>query len=270
MSLKSLSIAEYKGFFEEQIIHFAIPNGKLGSGLTLILGPNNSGKTTLIESLLIKTEKKFRESERHVGISPRISIVYSDGVSSFTNVDHGSQIKLVEGSNRHIGFEVIPSRRYWSHCFNGDLPEDAFLNQSEQQVVRTGDSLQLGGMLATINRNKDKKNKFNEIIKKITPHFTGWSIDSNDQGDYVKYVGNGTEHQSNLLGDFQKLSEQYQNKPNFLFQKLETEDIRDKWDDEKKKKKLCKVGAFDSSGNLKEACKESFERIMDKIIKHLE
>lgn len=37
--LKSLSIEQYKGFFEKETILFAEPNTKNGSGLTLLVGP---------------------------------------------------------------------------------------------------------------------------------------------------------------------------------------------------------------------------------------
>jgi DNA repair exonuclease SbcCD ATPase subunit len=51
--LKKLSIEYYKGFYEQQSIEFSIPNRKNeGSGLTLIVGPNNTGKTTIINVLV--------------------------------------------------------------------------------------------------------------------------------------------------------------------------------------------------------------------------
>ena len=73
--LEKLSIQNYKGFYEEQSIDFAIHDDlKPGSGLTLIVGPNSTGKTTIIEGLLFDENKKFRESERHPGKQPRIKI----------------------------------------------------------------------------------------------------------------------------------------------------------------------------------------------------
>lgn len=53
--IKELTISGYRGFGNEQTIKFAIPdNTKAGSGLTIITGANNTGKTTIIESIQAK------------------------------------------------------------------------------------------------------------------------------------------------------------------------------------------------------------------------
>ena len=51
MSVVSMSIKGLRGFAEEQILQFAQPNGETGSGLTILVGPNNGGKSTIIESI---------------------------------------------------------------------------------------------------------------------------------------------------------------------------------------------------------------------------
>ena len=55
--IKELSINGFRGFGEIQTIVFSLPDGEHeGSGLNIITGANNSGKTTIIES--IKLENK--------------------------------------------------------------------------------------------------------------------------------------------------------------------------------------------------------------------
>src|SRR5579863_1721118 len=105
--LKKLSIEHYKGFYEEQSLSFALPHDNLeGSGLTLIVGPNNTGKTTVIESLLLNSDKKFKESERHKELPPKITIESTSGKIIFTNINSGSQIKSENGSKPHaVTFE---------------------------------------------------------------------------------------------------------------------------------------------------------------------
>lgn len=49
--IKSISIHGLRGFGERREIDFAIPNGVEGSGITFLVGSNNSGKTTLLEAL---------------------------------------------------------------------------------------------------------------------------------------------------------------------------------------------------------------------------
>ncbi|MBQ3027577.1 MAG: AAA family ATPase, partial [Lachnospiraceae bacterium] len=49
--IKEISIHGLRGFGVERTIHFAIPNGVSGSGLTILVGANNTGKTTISEAL---------------------------------------------------------------------------------------------------------------------------------------------------------------------------------------------------------------------------
>lgn len=49
--VKSIFIHGLRGFGEARTIEFAIPNGETGSGITFIVGGNNSGKTTILEAL---------------------------------------------------------------------------------------------------------------------------------------------------------------------------------------------------------------------------
>ncbi len=50
MAIEKMIIKGIRSFGSEQNIEFAIPNGKPGSGLNIIVGANNSGKSTIIES----------------------------------------------------------------------------------------------------------------------------------------------------------------------------------------------------------------------------
>lgn len=47
----ALEIDGYRGFASRRHISFAQPDGRSGSGLTLIVGPNNAGKSTIVEAL---------------------------------------------------------------------------------------------------------------------------------------------------------------------------------------------------------------------------
>ena len=49
--IKSVTIHGLRGFGQERTIQFAIPNDTLGSGLTILVGGNNTGKTTILEAL---------------------------------------------------------------------------------------------------------------------------------------------------------------------------------------------------------------------------
>ncbi len=208
--LSKLKISHYKGFFDEQEIEFSVPDGsKNGSGLTVIVGPNNTGKTTIIEALLLSQNtgsKRFKESERHSRNDPNIVIEDKDGNSkSLTNTDKGSVIQetFVSGTSLNLEVELIPSRRYWQHQFSGESDLSSIVTQSIQaENIRSIGDFALGPVLKHILRNREKKRKFNKYLKLLIPHFTHWTIDTNDSGsDFVKYKSGGLYHQANLLGD---------------------------------------------------------------------
>lgn len=202
--LKVLKIEHYKGFFKEESIDFAIPdNQKNGSGLTLIVGPNNTGKTSVIEALLLKDSKRFKESERHKNDNPPKITIISDATECiFSNIDGGSQIQRVKESQPHeIAFEVVQSRRFWNYQSGSNWDTQQFLNQTTEHEIRTAGGVDTAAVLKEVNKIAEQKNKFNGLMKRIVPHFTGWTIDTNDQGDYVKYITANTAHQANFLGD---------------------------------------------------------------------
>ena len=47
--IEKISCHGYRGFAQKQSSKLAIPNGKRGSGLTVLIGPNGGGKSTLVE-----------------------------------------------------------------------------------------------------------------------------------------------------------------------------------------------------------------------------
>ena len=52
MSIRRLAIKGLRGFTEKNDIYFALPdNVNPGSGLTVMVEPNNSGKSTIIEAV---------------------------------------------------------------------------------------------------------------------------------------------------------------------------------------------------------------------------
>lgn len=206
--LVELKIKNYRGFFTEQNISFAQPNNKNGGGLTLIVGPNNTGKTSIIESLTITIEKRFNKGERHSNADPEITIKSDSATTIFTNIDGGSQIKTEKGENLQpnhgLNFELITSRRYWqAESSSEHTPENFSANTSKHSLRGSNQQADVAGLLRNINKDPKKKSNFTNLIRQISDNFTSWTIDTDDNGiDYVKYITTDEkEHRTNFLGD---------------------------------------------------------------------
>lgn len=62
-SIKSLSIKNFR-CFDDAEIELAIPNGSVGSGLTLLVGENGTGKTSILDAIDLGLGGKFRAESR--------------------------------------------------------------------------------------------------------------------------------------------------------------------------------------------------------------
>ena len=66
--ISSIKIKGFRGFAEKQELKLSKPNGEKGSGLTVIVGPNNGGKSTIIESFKVMSSGdhfSFAEGQRN-------------------------------------------------------------------------------------------------------------------------------------------------------------------------------------------------------------
>jgi len=219
--IKKLSIEHYKWFFEEQSLEFWIPDGQNNwSWLTVIVWPNNTWKTSIIEALLLHSrdetywwysrESKISSSERHNGHSPKISITFisewwEEWHTIFTNVNNWSQIIRVEPSvNHNITFSVIQSRRYWQSKTSNMVNEIQFTNISRSTKMRDPSTIDTAAILKTINYDINKRNTFNHLLNQIIPNLTWWTIDTDDDwNDFIVYnTWNDISHTSWLLWDW--------------------------------------------------------------------
>lgn len=80
--LNSIKIEGLRGFSKEQTLIFSKPNGKKGSGLTTLVGINNSGKTTIIEAIKYYNcdvnNISFSQGKRNIKCDGKVSIEYTD------------------------------------------------------------------------------------------------------------------------------------------------------------------------------------------------
>jgi energy-coupling factor transporter ATP-binding protein EcfA2 len=128
MKLINFEIGNFKAFGTTQTIEFGLPNEKaLGSGLTIIVGPNNSGKSTILKSI---RSLASHEEELIAGIDDRrgqepvwLRLVARDKDRNFeVAVEQHSQGAYLKKTNPFdtgwgLNLRSIPARRPWQDRF---------------------------------------------------------------------------------------------------------------------------------------------------------
>jgi predicted ATPase len=209
--LKSLEIHGYRGFAEAEIINFALPNNKLGSGLTILVGPNNAGKSTIIEALHAisrppNTPPSFSEGKRNkrAGERVRLRVQNSEGQSKelATLPGGGSQTQWNSADIEplHSRIFVLPSRRTFTPYFGktANFKREQYINSFELPPTR-GSVLNFHYRLFEMQDNREG---FNKILEQIINPVPDWYIDQNDTGQYYLKFRTGNEfHTSDGMGE---------------------------------------------------------------------
>lgn len=115
MYIKDISIEGFRGFGAKGTMELAVPNNESGSGLTIIVGPNNAGKSTIIEAFHVLSKRKnpsLAESKRNKLANELVSI----------------QITNINGEKK--GIRTVPVGGSETEAINKDLqpkPEEIFV-----------------------------------------------------------------------------------------------------------------------------------------------
>lgn len=226
---KELSIYGYRGFSTRQTLKIAIPNSKEGSGLTVVVGPNNSGKSTLFEAFRALSQPNppsFTEGKRNKDAEDKIEITIKDENDLTLNLKSvvigGSESEFEENGLMvdQVKFVTLASRRTFSPFFGKSTFErDGYIANSNLTSTR-GASLDLFSYrLFNIQKNQEA---FNKEINKVLGYIPTWVIDQNDAGSYyLKFIMNNTFHNSDgagegLLSVFTIVDALYDSKPGEL------------------------------------------------------
>ena len=205
--LKSININEFRGFYDKQTINVANPNGTPGSGLTVIVGPNNSGKTTVLEVIkrfYVGNPPQFDREERHQGKNVAIELINSNEESrSLTTSD--SALGNLTGEAFYPtkdNFFIISSRRYFETYFSPEKINHSQHRDTSYTLQKSGGDSNFGRRMIEISNSPDSKGLFDTLMKKLIPHFSTWNIELSRGTNYIRYVtGGNDEHSSELFGD---------------------------------------------------------------------
>lgn len=211
-----LSVAGFRGFADKRTLRFAAPNAKPGSGLTVLVGANNSGKSTFIESLHAlararnNAELSFAQPRRHHSTDAvELDIFRSDGrrlrVASIR--PGGSQARatwLPEGAGPDMfDIHVTPSRRSFNPYFGSMGFVDRNWGLTNQELSRTELRDQFVGRLRKVDSDPDARTAFDGLLREILGHDLNWTIDEIATGQqFLKLTEReGAWHTSEGLGD---------------------------------------------------------------------
>jgi AAA domain-containing protein len=182
--LSELTIEHFRGFFGAETISFALPNERSGSGLTILVGPNNVGKSTIADALrhVISPPGLVDRSERHLDNALRISIKdTANGYREITNPGLSANIAVTGTAHpRAEIFRFIPSRRPWAPrtSTHGMISKDYWSQRAIQ--ARNEDTY----LISRLNSfPPEEKVAFNHALRRVVPQLLdledrifGWSI----------------------------------------------------------------------------------------------
>lgn len=207
-----LSINGLRGFSSERVLKISIPNGELGSGLTVLVGPNNSGKSTIVESFKALNSAKayrkpsFTEGKRNKNANDRVELKLYKGDREFisirTNSQGGSESEIIENGLKasEVNIFVIKSRRTFQPYFSKSIWDRTnFLLQDPFESQRSGDYNNFSFRLFNIIKDPST---FNRILSKVLNPLPSWTIDQSDSGNYyIKFSYENHFHSSDGAGE---------------------------------------------------------------------
>jgi predicted ATPase len=209
MSIQSLEITGLRAFGLTRKVTFAIPNGKPGSGLTLFVGPNNGGKSTIIEALRAlagRRPQSFSVGKRNPVAKDRIAITAIDtngGLHELKTLGVGGSEASYSGTEAIGRIFVLPSRRFFSPMFGkSSTTRDAYITNYGLPAVRGSALDQFAYRLFAIQEDTVKRKQFDDVLAKLVQPLPDWTIDLADSGQYfLKFRTERSSHNSDGLGE---------------------------------------------------------------------
>ncbi|WP_166805687.1 ATP-dependent nuclease [Cryobacterium ruanii] len=211
-----LSVAGYRGFAEARQLRLAQPKGSHGSGLTVLVGANNSGKSSFLEALQIIARARFQRDlsfpqprRHHVADAVTVQLTRSDDrklrVETTRPGSSQATITWLPSDLKHDQFDiqVTPSRRQFSPYFGNSGIADRNWGLLDQEYSRTQLREQFVGRLRTVDRDASARKSFDVLLEEIMGAPLIWTIDEIATGQqFLKLIeSDGAWHTSEGLGD---------------------------------------------------------------------
>lgn len=212
MHITRIDILGYRGFGTSQGLDIAVPNGKPGSGLTVVVGPNNSGKSTVFEALRSFSQNNpptITEGRRNKRAGDAVSITVRTANQSFLSlvtIPNGgakTEFKTSGLNKRDIRIFALQSRRSFEPFFGeGTWDRYTFMENTNLPPIRGS---QLGNFfhrIFNIHKSVEQLTKFNSLLSEVMSPLPKWQIEQNDSGQfYIKFIFDDIYHNSDGAGE---------------------------------------------------------------------
>jgi len=206
--IESLAVTGFRGFQNQQTLNLAVPNATKGSGLTILIGPNGGGKSTLVEcfrKLSRRDNASFTEGKRNKIAGDRISLKLKfNGTEGElkTIPAGGSETEWVSDNKQQFPkIYFLPSRRVFNPYFGRGIWGRETYAQNVGDFNFRGQSID--HFSHRLFNALEHYEAFTEIFGRIYGRRLDWTIDQNDTGQYyVKIIKSKTvTHNSDGLGE---------------------------------------------------------------------
>lgn len=208
MILKRLTVRGYRGFRDSQTLDLAIPDGTPGSGLTLLVGPNNAGKSSVVEVMSLLRDPTYGHE---IGDAQR-NAISGRNVSCEYELDSG-KVTWNAGPNGELRWAIqksqvdhgqllhIPSRRPLPESFQ---PRAITRQEYARQVSGTSPrNTQHSSFLNRLYTMDGDFDHFIRVVRDVFPGAPEWHVVKNpgSSNSALKISGAAGAHFSEGLGD---------------------------------------------------------------------
>lgn len=211
MQIRELSVHGYRGFAEPSSVTFAIPNGAAGSGLTILVGSNNAGKSSIVEALHFLSRPGavpvLDAARRNGSTGGRLTIRYEleNGTIELKTPAAGGEPAWAMNQLTVSGGQVfvVPSRRSLPRTFSktGPLDRVNYAASESDPASRSPSSGNFVGRLTTILQNREA---FDAILGDVLGEVPTWYIEELPGGSrqsYFNFCAGTSPHSSEGVGD---------------------------------------------------------------------
>lgn len=217
MPITQISIENYRGIGQKQTLRFAKPDRNIaGSGLSVLVGPNNSGKSTILRVInaIYSNDPEFTaemEDRRGTDTYPSITLAYEIGGKHYEIATQmvGRSAYLSKTGDVAAALnqcQYLPARRPWRDRFHRNIGYTRDAYERDLDRHRKSDDYYVdqnfGTQLHAIERDARTKGYFLDVLKFIEATITDFWVDRSTGADFLAFESaSGFPHRAGIVGE---------------------------------------------------------------------